>query len=78
MKFLIWALLGYFIVSWILRDRKSGDSKPDSRRARNSGSESIVQCAHCGVHVPASEVIVAQTGLTFCCEDHRLQMKKIG
>ena len=38
---------------------------PESDRA-----ERMIECAHCGLHVPESEA-VAGDGLTFCSEAHR-------
>jgi uncharacterized protein len=32
--------------------------------------ERMVECAHCGLHVPESEAVAAD-GLDFCCEAHR-------
>lgn len=32
----------------------------------------MVQCDHCGTHVPAESAIVDESG-TYCCEDHRRQ-----
>lgn len=34
--------------------------------------QEMVACAHCGVHLPRSEAVVAPSG-TFCGEAHRLQ-----
>lgn len=75
MKFLVWAVLAYFIVSWILRSGKISTGRTDNRQGGNH-VESILQCAHCGVHVPASEAVITQSGAIFCCEEHRGQMKK--
>jgi uncharacterized protein len=33
-------------------------------------SEDMVQCAHCGVHLPASEALKSGDEL-FCSDDHR-------
>jgi uncharacterized protein len=74
-KFLIWAVLGYFIVSWILRSGKISKTSHDNKQNSNH-VESILQCAHCGVHVPASEAVITQSGGIFCSEEHRAQMKK--
>ncbi len=34
------------------------------------GPESMVRCAHCGVHFPGAEALNAD-GRDYCCEEHR-------
>ncbi|MGZ3158169.1 MAG: PP0621 family protein [Burkholderiaceae bacterium] len=75
MKFLIWAVIGYFVVSWFLRSR-AGPKPVDKPKPGNPHAETILQCAHCGLHVPASEAVITQSGDIFCCEDHRNRIKK--
>jgi len=36
----------------------------------NPVAEDMVRCAHCGVHLPKSESILAG-GNSFCCAEHR-------
>jgi len=36
----------------------------------NPVAEDMVRCAHCGVHLPKSESILAG-GNFFCCAEHR-------
>ena len=38
--------------------------------AEASNAEEMVQCRHCNVHVPRSEVVFSQ-GFTFCSTAHR-------
>ncbi|HEY8101534.1 MAG TPA: PP0621 family protein [Burkholderiaceae bacterium] len=75
MKFLIWAVIGYFVVSWFLRSRNISKRMDEPKRNDNH-VEPILQCAHCGLHVPASEAVVTPSGAIFCCEEHRGKMKK--
>lgn len=75
MKYLIWIAIAYVAVSWFLRSKKTSGRK-DGRAAKSNDAEQILQCVHCGVHIPASEAIITQTGAIFCCEEHRLQVKK--
>lgn len=37
--------------------------------------ENMVRCAHCGVHLPKSESILAD-GKFFCCVEHRDAYRK--
>jgi uncharacterized protein len=74
-RILIWALIVYFVVSWILQNRKTPNRRSDPERS-DIQIESIVQCAHCGLHVPASEAVITPTGAIYCCEDHRGKVKQ--
>ncbi|MGE5649189.1 MAG: PP0621 family protein [Bacillota bacterium] len=72
MKLLFWALV-VLAVLWLLRGKKTAGSPAAAGAARNNGTETMVQCAHCGVHVPASESILAASGAAYCTEEHRLR-----
>ncbi|MFC3337901.1 PP0621 family protein [Paracandidimonas soli] len=51
--------------------RPAPRGKNDKRQA-----ESMVRCAHCGIHLPRSEAILSD-GQTWCSQDHaRLGMKQ--
>jgi len=41
------------------------------RRAADGGAETMVQCAHCGIHFPVSEAVTHASGALYCCEEHR-------
>ncbi len=42
-----------------------------SRRSSDGGAETMVQCAHCGIHFPVSEAVVHASGAHYCSEEHR-------
>lgn len=73
MKFLLWLGIGVLLVMWLMRDKKApaapcrqpGAGDPDS-------VESMLQCAHCGTYVPASEAVRNPAGAVFCSDAHRL------
>lgn len=76
MKFLIWAVIVFLIVAWIMRNKNAANRAGTGQSGaaapgRNTQSEAILQCAHCGVHVPASEAIRHAPGAVFCSEAHR-------
>ena len=73
MKLLFWLVI-VFAAIWLLRNKKSltGGAGP-TRPAAGEGVEMMVQCAHCGVYMPASESIVAVSGAAYCSEEHRLR-----
>lgn len=69
MKFLAWLLLGLLIV-WAIRSTKNTIHNKNTDVPRLDEPELMVQCAHCGVHFPASEAL-SQAGMSFCSEEHR-------
>lgn len=73
MRVLFWAAI-VLVVLWLLRSGKTRiktDAAP--RRATNEESgETMVQCAHCGIHLPASEALLNAAGAAFCSEEHRM------
>lgn len=68
-KLILIALALWLVITVLKRYRKHLD--PDDTVARKNGdaSESMVQCAHCGVHLPLSESIESH-GRRFCCTAH--------
>jgi uncharacterized protein len=76
MKFLIWAAIAAIVVFWLMRPaRRVGNPGATSQPrppgpAPAGGVETMLCCAHCGTHIPASEAIVV-AGAVFCCEEHR-------
>lgn len=76
LSWLVLGLLGY--LAWRLMaalQRKAArrmSSQQGDRPAPGTAlrDERIVPCAHCGVHVPASEA-VTDGGLSFCSSAHR-------
>lgn len=85
MKYLIWLVIAVAVVVWFQRAKKSmtagAASAPDRegagrnpfarRRTENKQqAEAMVQCAHCGIHFPASESVSSAAGAVFCSEEH--------
>lgn len=70
MKYLV-VLLVVVVVGWLLlRERKRGP--PASRETPRRGAPlAMVQCSHCGVHLPRGDCVEDRRGL-YCCEAHRL------
>jgi uncharacterized protein len=76
MKLLLWLVVGLVIVAWLMRGKKSLKSpestrQPEVAAVSESKAEPMVQCAHCGIHLPVSESLVDPKGTAFCCEEHR-------
>lgn len=75
-KFLMWIVLGFLsLLVWKSLSGRSHPLRRDDRDRRESdrtsappsaSDESMVRCAHCGVHFPASEGVGA-----YCSAAHR-------
>lgn len=73
-------LIGLLIV-WLLyspllrrarqlhRDRQNAN-KP-APKGSTAPTENMLACAHCGVHLPASEALRDAAGHPYCCAAHR-------
>ena len=66
---LIFILLAAVIVYLLLRTRRS-PAREDDTTKRPASPEAMVECAHCGLHVPLGESLEF-AGRRYCCEDHR-------
>jgi uncharacterized protein len=43
---------------------------PAARRPPPAGGDTMVRCAHCGLHIPRAEALI-QGDRYYCCEEHR-------
>ncbi|RJG03731.1 PP0621 family protein [Noviherbaspirillum sedimenti] len=78
MKLLIWLVIAFLVLAWVMRSKKApGPDASDQNKPlapdRNIPPEPILQCARCGLHVPASEAVTHASGSVFCSEEHRRQ-----
>jgi uncharacterized protein len=74
MKILI-LLAAVVAVGWLLFGRRNrvGDEGAQPRRgAAPAKPQSMLACAHCGVHVPQGDVVADADGRAYCSEAHRL------
>jgi uncharacterized protein len=90
MKFAIWFVIGAVVVYWLMRANRGGARQRRPREGAGGAAsrgapgapgnsaapgERMVECAHCGMHVPASEAIAGppgKAGQVFCSQAHRL------
>jgi len=83
-KLLLWFLIVLAVLTvWRIANARAArreaerNAPPGARRASAQGrrgtarvpAEAMVQCAHCGVHLPRSEALLAG-GRTWCRQEH--------
>ena len=75
MKLGLWLLVAAAAFLWFNHVRKARPNKRAGGAVQDPAhGESIFACAHCGLHVPASDALVDLTdpaGACYCCEAHR-------
>jgi uncharacterized protein len=67
-RVLIYLALGA-VAYWLLKSRNGRPAGHAVPADRERPVETMVQCTHCGVHLPRSEGIIAG-GKHYCCEAH--------
>jgi uncharacterized protein len=70
MKYLI-VILVVVVVGWLLLRSRSKPAARERGAPAPQSPQSMVQCRHCGVHLPRGEAIEGPAGV-FCSEAHRL------
>jgi uncharacterized protein len=58
---------------WMFRPRRPAapPAAKASPKAEPTAPQAMLQCVHCGVHLPRAEALVDERG-AFCSEAHRL------
>jgi uncharacterized protein len=70
LKYLLLAI----VIIWLfyspaLRGRRTG--QVPAKRPAPPAAEAMVQCAHCGVHLPAGDALLDAKGQAYCSVAHR-------
>ncbi len=77
-RLLFWLALVFLVIAAVrskLRGPRQGGRQPgqpaprEQQRPPEQPTEKMLQCAHCGVHFPASENVPAN-GRDYCCAAH--------
>lgn len=67
---LILVAAAIWLIITILKGYRRNLNQTDRTNANTSQQgEAMVQCGHCGIHLPASESVQSH-GQSFCCEAH--------
>ena len=91
MKYLL-VLVVVFVAVWMWRNNRVADQQnrtDDKKRetTRASTQQTMVACAHCGLHLPQTEALAAPSQLSgqeaapqnwFCSAEHRQLGAKLG
>jgi uncharacterized protein len=68
-KLILIAIALWLIIIVLKRYRKGMDQQEGTSGKERHPTESMVQCAYCGVHIPESDSLKAR-GHHFCCQAH--------
>jgi uncharacterized protein len=73
MKYLWMVVAGLLIFAWLkMRSGRSSDAPHSPRKSKDQVAvvpKNMVECVHCGVHVPHEDAISTQ-GRSYCCIEH--------
>lgn len=79
---MLWRIVAWIVLIglawWAFRDRTSSGRRKMRGTAGRAGDraaiappERMLDCARCGLHLPASEALRDSAGQPYCCEEHR-------
>ena len=87
MKILIWLVIALAVVVWFKRTMaalRSAGERGNAQGGNRGGAggagrvrrpepqaETMLQCAYCGVHFPASEAAAGADGRVYCSSEHK-------
>lgn len=75
MKYLLVVLVVVVVLWLMLRQRKPqrppSGARASSTPAQGAGAQTMVQCQHCGVHLPRADAVLDLRG-AFCSPAHQL------
>ena len=64
------AIVVIALMLWFGKGRGGGASSGGARR-RAPGAQSMVSCAHCGLHLPQPDAVEGEGGRHYCSAEHR-------
>jgi uncharacterized protein len=67
---IILLVLGLILVVWLVRSYRRRVDRGNTQGTTPTQGESMVRCAHCGVHLPRSESLTTQ-GSFYCSAEHQ-------
>ncbi|MBU3711810.1 MAG: hypothetical protein FGM21_08500 [Limnohabitans sp.] len=73
MKYLILLLVVLAAVWWLRRPSRGHGAKTE-KHPTAKGPQEMIQCQHCGVHLPRQDAVTGAQGL-YCGEAHKQQQE---
>jgi uncharacterized protein len=70
LKFIVVGVAVALLLWWVFGRAARSIKPPSSRSSADRSAETMVVCAHCGVHLPRSDALAAR-GLHYCSQAHR-------
>ena len=68
MKYVL-VLVVIVVFGWLML-RGHRRSKASGGKAPRGQAQSMIECAHCGVHLPRSDAVLDRSG-SYCCDAHK-------
>jgi uncharacterized protein len=70
LKAVIVGLAVALLLWWVFGRAARGAKPPSAKSPGESNAETMVECAHCGLHLPRGDALAAR-GLHYCSVAHR-------
>lgn len=71
MKYVLVALVVIIAIGIWRNNRRKATTPPAAHKKNTRIPEDMVTCAHCGLHLPASDAITSPDRQQYCCTEHR-------
>ena len=75
LRVLVWVVL--LVAGWWILRKRARPAPPPLRPTATAPApavakaEPMIDCAHCGLHLPASEALRDDASRAYCCAEHR-------
>lgn len=77
MKYLVLVAIVLVVLAWLRhqarQDRGTTEQKPSAPPDTPRTPQDMVRCAHCGLHLPATDALTGTQDRRYCCAAHRDQ-----
>ena len=71
MKYLLVALVVIIAIGIWRNNRRKAAAPAPAKKPRLAEPENMVTCAHCGLHLPASDALEGSNQLHYCSREHQ-------
>lgn len=63
-------IIVFALMLWFGKGRGGGAARTERQR-RKAAAQTMVSCAHCGLHLPEAESVEGEGGRYYCGAEHR-------